>query len=428
MKSTKSAGRVRFMPVLALSLGFALAIVFSTGCRPSTGIRHDRATALVMTPQIAVLPPSSEKMGTGEVILIADARYPDIQFVKARDKYAAELEFSFALANKEQRQQVRLNDQRKTIYATTFAETLDRDKFARFVERMEVPVGEYTATIVGFDRNTVTPARSTQTVSVTDYHVDLTISKPLLFADSVTTFQLDKLMPSYRQDFDHDFFAFVIIGGLQPGGELTLRYDLQEAEGVKLHENTIRLPVQKPVTQLSLRVPISKLALGKTVLNIVAEHNGEEVETSRTIRYYPNRVWQATKVTSSLIDPMRCIMREKDWQALKKATPSERIELMKQFWQARNPNGEREKNPLLEEFIMRVEEANTRFPWGNLQGWQTDRGRIFIVYGPPDDIRYKIDSSRTMYEIWHYDEIGREFVFEDIHGDGDFKLISGMLS
>jgi hypothetical protein len=66
----------------------------------------------------------------------------------------------------------------------------------------------------------------------------------------------------------------------------------------------------------------------------------------------------------------------------------------------------------------------SRFQKGD--GWKTDRGRIYILYGPPDDIeRHPSDITRVAWERWHYysREGGIEFIFADLSGFDNYVLI-----
>ena len=63
----------------------------------------------------------------------------------------------------------------------------------------------------------------------------------------------------------------------------------------------------------------------------------------------------------------------------------ERDQFIEAFWQRRNPNPDSEDNEFKDEHYRRIEYANEHFAAGK-PGWMTDRGRIYIVYGPPDEI------------------------------------------
>jgi GWxTD domain-containing protein len=63
----------------------------------------------------------------------------------------------------------------------------------------------------------------------------------------------------------------------------------------------------------------------------------------------------------------------------------EREHFIEQFWQRRDPTPATVENEFKGEHYRRIAVANEQFGTGNLPGWKTDRGRIYIVYGPPDE-------------------------------------------
>src|SRR6516165_9044816 len=63
----------------------------------------------------------------------------------------------------------------------------------------------------------------------------------------------------------------------------------------------------------------------------------------------------------------------------------ERDQFIEAFWQRRNPNPDSENNEYKEEHYRRIEYANEHFAAG-IPGWKSDRGRIYIMYGKPDEI------------------------------------------
>jgi GWxTD domain-containing protein len=106
----------------------------------------------------------------------------------------------------------------------------------------------------------------------------------------------------------------------------------------------------------------------------------------------------------------------------------ERDKFIEAFWDRRNPNPDSEENEYKDEHYRRIEYANEHFAAG-VPGWKTDRGRIYIVYGPPDEIdshpaggpyERPIDegggeTSTYPFEDWRYrhiDGIGEQVVIE----------------
>ena len=67
------------------------------------------------------------------------------------------------------------------------------------------------------------------------------------------------------------------------------------------------------------------------------------------------------------------------------ATDEEREQFIEQFWLRRDPTPDTEENEFKEEHYRRIAYANDHYASG-IPGWKSDRGRIYIIYGPPDEI------------------------------------------
>jgi len=66
-------------------------------------------------------------------------------------------------------------------------------------------------------------------------------------------------------------------------------------------------------------------------------------------------------------------------------TNEEREQFIEAFWQRRDPTPDTVENEFKEEHYRRIAYSNERFASG-IPGWRTDRGRIYIIWGPPDEI------------------------------------------
>jgi GWxTD domain-containing protein len=106
----------------------------------------------------------------------------------------------------------------------------------------------------------------------------------------------------------------------------------------------------------------------------------------------------------------------------------ERDNFIEAFWQRRDPTPDTEENEYKEEHYRRIAYANEHFAAG-IPGWKTDRGRIYIMYGPPDEIdshpsggTYERpmeegggETSTYPFEDWRYryiEGIGQEIIVE----------------
>ncbi len=113
-------------------------------------------------------------------------------------------------------------------------------------------------------------------------------------------------------------------------------------------------------------------------------------------------------------------------------TNEERDKFIEQFWARRNPNPGSSTNKFKEEHYRRIAYANQHFQTASgPPGWQTDRGHILIVYGPPDEIDSHLKdeggSPKPAIEVWTYRRIeglgsNDIITFIDRTGRGDYHL------
>ncbi|MGQ0562008.1 MAG: GWxTD domain-containing protein [Gemmatimonadota bacterium] len=81
---------------------------------------------------------------------------------------------------------------------------------------------------------------------------------------------------------------------------------------------------------------------------------------------------------------LRYIAHPAELDSLRKGTGPERREAWARFWQKRDPLTATPINEFREQFFERVKIATDEFSEGGRAGWETDRGQVFIVLGPPD--------------------------------------------
>jgi GWxTD domain-containing protein len=114
------------------------------------------------------------------------------------------------------------------------------------------------------------------------------------------------------------------------------------------------------------------------------------------------------------------------WSSMK-GTEAKKMFLSK-FWTDRDPDPATPNNELYEVFMRRVAAANEQFRTSYRPGWKSDRGRVYIVYGPPDLVqRNNGDSDTKPHETWTYDSLpgvgSADFIFLDQGGYNDYQLI-----
>ena len=135
------------------------------------------------------------------------------------------------------------------------------------------------------------------------------------------------------------------------------------------------------------------------------------------------------------------IISDEERKAFKQlSNDEERDQFIEAFWQRRDPTPDTEENEFKEEHYRRIEYANEHFAAG-IPGWKSDRGRIYIMYGPADEIdshpsggAYERpmeegggETSTFPFEDWRYrylEGIGQEVIIEfvDTCMCGDYHM------
>ena len=135
------------------------------------------------------------------------------------------------------------------------------------------------------------------------------------------------------------------------------------------------------------------------------------------------------------------IITDEEKKAFKRLNnDDEREQFIENFWLRRDPTPDTEENEYKEEHYRRIAYANEHFASG-IPGWKTDRGRIYIVYGPPDEIESHAsggtyerpieegggETSTYPFEKWRYryiDGIGNnvELEFVDTTMTGEYHF------
>jgi GWxTD domain-containing protein len=171
-----------------------------------------------------------------------------------------------------------------------------------------------------------------------------------------------------------------------------------------------------------LRPGIAGLTMGTYRLTVDVSVGSSRVRREGTFRIDESRI-------SVLRDPQMVrtvlgyVATNDEMIALENAPDDSLESIWTRFWVRRDPSPETSANEALIEFMQRVEYATRNF--GVLEpGWHSDMGRIYIKYGPPEQVdRTVSDVSGIPTEIWTYYGRNATFVFQDQDGFGRYRLV-----
>lgn len=189
-------------------------------------------------------------------------------------------------------------------------------------------------------------------------------------------------------------------------------------------------------TQVIFRLSIL-LALVVLVPSVLAQKASRSPDPQNKPRKVRSEPANAFKQWIEDVDSILTPQERSAWKKLR--TDQEREQFIAEVWHLRDPDPDTEENEYREAYYERVEYANEHFSSG-VPGVKTDRGRIYLKYGKPDEVEshpagssytpasYEGSGSRSTYpfEIWWYRNLpGRsdvEVEFVDPTGTGEYRI------
>ncbi|MEW5900460.1 MAG: GWxTD domain-containing protein [Acidobacteriota bacterium] len=131
-----------------------------------------------------------------------------------------------------------------------------------------------------------------------------------------------------------------------------------------------------------------------------------------------------TPEEKDFLSKVRYIITRQERKTFLSLPPAEREAFIQEFWKRRDPDPDTEKNEFKERYYVRIEEANRLFSEAGHHGWLQDRGRVYILLGPPEQ-RETYPRGVNFYdppsEIWHYGF--HRIYFIDYQWNGNYVLI-----
>lgn len=123
---------------------------------------------------------------------------------------------------------------------------------------------------------------------------------------------------------------------------------------------------------------------------------------------------------------LRSSNENKEWDNLK--TIDDKRKFLFNFWKRRDTNLLTPRNEFRDDYFKRIKEANKLYKQSFTDGWKSDRGRIYVLYGVPTDVeKHFMETDIRNYEIWTYDYVegGTICVFAEIStsGEGSYFLV-----
>jgi GWxTD domain-containing protein len=356
--------------------------------------------------------------------------YPGLQWVVLRSpgieaRFAADVEISVSFRPRKGGQ-LRGDVWERRLVVGSF--DVSRSPRAAAVERrkLDIPPGTFDVTVTARDLNAGTESRASDRVTVPDYS-----KVPVGFADlelgvrdssgafhpvATRVFGADVgLLAARAQMFDR-----------RPGGwprHYAFRWRVLDDIGQKLKEGTSEITMARSAEPVVIGPVDADLFVGPYVFEVELAEKGSRWRVERSFEVEESGPPRGAEF-ERILEPLSYIATSEEIDRLHALPADQQAAGWERFWRPRDPTPDTPRNEALIEFIRRLHYAERHFQ-GYGPGWRSDMGRIYIRYGPPDQIESHAPTTDSpQLEVWYYHNPFRRFVFADREGFGRYVLMS----
>lgn len=201
-----------------------------------------------------------------------------------------------------------------------------------------------------------------------------------------------------------------------------LHYVVRQAVGDPVAQGDTLVRLEASGRPVVLRPHAGELFIGDYTLEVQLVQGKSRWRVERSFAVEASGPPQGREFDRTL-EVLAYIARPEEIDYLRSLPPEKQAQGWDDFWRRRDPTPDTPENEALVEFFRRVRYAEQHFQ-GIGPGWRSDMGRVYIKYGPPDQIENRaatLDSPAM--EVWYYYNPSRRFYFADREGFGRYVLI-----
>ena len=172
-------------------------------------------------------------------------------------------------------------------------------------------------------------------------------------------------------------------------------------------------------------VPYARLLLRSYRMTFTLTSGTDREEIVRKGRaVWPDMPFSLKDIDNAL-DALRYITTESELDSLRRGNLEERRAHLEGFWRGKGGKQETAFNEVMTEYYRRADHATRSF--GTLRqpdGFRSDRGKIYVLYGPPSSTDRMLDPVSGFQEVWTYSHLKKKFLFVDQNKSGNYILVS----
>jgi GWxTD domain-containing protein len=355
--------------------------------------------------------------------------YTSIKFVKPDKVFVGRYSVTVSVFDKDKKKLINEKLWNEKVEATDYNQTTLKDNSSLSFKSFYLTPDEYSIRTSIHDEESNLDFTGERKVTVRNFSAGFAISDIMILKKGVENEPIKKIVPDISGDVTMQKEGLPIFYEIYSRApcKLNLKYIISDKKKNQIFEESHFKEVDSGKTQVFYTIKDSSLNLGYYNLQVLT-NSTDNLLLASTQKSFLSRWAGVPSLITDLdkaVDEMVYIASPKDLDYIKDApNKDEKLKRYLAYWKKMNPAPETEDNELFDEYYNRVFYANEHFSQF-LDGWKTDRGMVFILLGPPDNVqRHPFDMDSKPYEIWEYYNLNQSLVFFDETGFGDYRLVT----
>jgi len=353
-----------------------------------------------------------------------------LTFVKsdAENQYRARYEVSVTIYNKKG-EALADNSISNTVTVSQFEETNSRIKPHRHKISFSLAPGKYDYVVKLVDDESKETLERKHSIELRSFPADRIQFSDIVFADEIKCFQNNYFyipnLQSIYNDIKSSFAAYFEIYPAQTSENISVKYQIYDEQNNRVYADSNAFKRKNVIANcITFKKYIKKP--GKYILILRTSDGSKTANVRQEFNVFWGNMSFKKENLDIAIQQLQLIAKKDIGRQFRKATRNEKKKFLQQFWKARDPTPGTPQNELKEEFLRRVDFSNKNFSEvaTSREGWQTDRGKVYIKNGPPNQVeRQATDINMPGAEIWYYARLKQRYIFSDRSGNGSYRLV-----
>jgi GWxTD domain-containing protein len=351
-----------------------------------------------------------------------------LTFVRENDRYRASYSATLSLARSNEA--TRRFESHQIVRVAAFKETSRSDESVLYQQIVTARPGTYELSFALRDDAGGKGSSIEATVNIPRI-AGGALSSPVPVYEALPRTTLDSLprlvaSPRATLTLGQDSTLSIYLEGYGTGGAMPIRAAVfGENASAPVWSDTTSLVKQGTIFSGIITIPVNRLGVGALTLTVTTP-GGTDTTKAPVFVTFGEDLPVAT--FTEMVNYLRYFGSASRLQTLRDAPPNARATAWAAFLRETDPDPATPVNEALRDYFGRIAQANVRFREEGAIGWLTDRGRVFVALGTPDQF-YEPNTTdlnqRGRAQIWDYRRHRLQIVFVDQTGFGRWRMTVG---